>query len=552
MSFVSKLRERKVARMAIIYCIVAWGVLQVADIAVSVLGLPDWALRATLVLIVLLFPLALILSWMFKLTPQGLVPELESGKHWASSVCAPQSDQRPAVAVLPFSNSGPVEKGEYLADGVTGEILHGLTRIEGLRVPSRICSFRFKGIECSVQEAADKLRVDHILKGAIGKSDAGVKLSAELLDAATGAAVWSQSYEGLPEDIPLIEEKIAQGVGKALKVDCDCNTDTHDHEQRHRPANPDAYLAYLKGRHALHDATGESCRNAVSLFQDAIELEQKFPRAWAGLSLAYTWLARYGLILPTDGFPRAKTAALKALELDQGLAEAHLALAEVQLSQEWDFAAAEASLLRALELEPDSANVHLLYGHYLSMRRRYDEAVAEHRRAVELDPLLEEAHHGLADTLFLAGRYEEALNQLRRIGELAPGFPTAHLQARIALAQGRPQEALTCVEHEKLGWRRLYIGAIAHFRQGDVETAGQLLTELIDQHGDDGALQVAIVYAQMGEREKAFDWLQTALENHDPGCVELQVEPELEPLRSDPRFAQLIEAAGLGNGRAHN
>jgi tetratricopeptide (TPR) repeat protein len=295
----------------------------------------------------------------------------------------------------------------------------------------------------------------------------------------------------------------------------------------------------------MQEGTGQGCRKAVSYFQDTIELDSSFPRAWSGLALAHIWLARYGLIPPAEGFRRARTAALKALELDEQLAEAYLAIAQVQMSGDWDFVAAEASLHRALELDPDNAEAHSRYGHFLSMFGQLEPAIEARERALRLDPLSEEAHYGLADTLFIAGRYDEALHLLRRIEELSPDFPVEHLKARIALEQGLPAEALAIIEREKLEWRRLYIGAIARFRLGDLTAARQLLSDLINRYTHDALVQIAIVHTQMGEYDHAFEWLQNALEKRDPGIVELAADPEIAPLRSDPRFERLLKQAKL-------
>lgn len=200
---------------------------------------------------------------------------------------------------------------------------------------------------------------------------------------------------------------------------------------------------------------------------------------------------------------------------------------------------------RAIELDPTSAEIYIRYGHYLSMLGRTEEAIAARRRAVSLDPLSEPANAGLADTLFLAGRYGEALRELARIEEVAPEYPILHLRARIALAQGHYESALAHIAGERLEWRRLYISAIAHYRLGDRAKARDELAALVERHGKAIALQAAIVHSQFGEFDAAFRWLETAVEQNDPGIVELMADPELEPLRSDARFPRLLREAGF-------
>lgn len=556
MSLISRLRERKVIRMAIIYFVLAWGILQVVDIAAGLLELPDWSLRATFALLVLFFPIALALSWIFRLSPQGLERESEEFNESCGEIIARPAnlthasignalDGRRAVAVLPFRSTDMLAADDYMADGLTEEILNSLARIKALRVPCRSSWLSFKKAECDARQTAERLSVDHILEGTVSGTTQNVTVSAKLLDTKNNSVLWSCSRNFQPDELSMIDQDISRGVAGALDVDLEAEDD--DRTAAGRLTSSDAYLAYLKGRHAMQDGTGHGCRKAVSYFEDTIELDDDYPRAWSGLSLAYTWLARYGLVRPEAGFSRARDAALRALELDENLAEAHLALAQVQLSHEWDFVAAEASLLRALELDPDSADANSRYGHFLGMFGRMEPAIQARERALIMEPLSEEAHLGLADTLFLSGRYDEALNRIQRLRELSPDFPTEHLRARIALKMGRPKDALDTIERETLEWRRLYISAIARFRLGDFTAAKQLLEELIGDYGDDAALQVAIVYTQMGEHDQAFNWLQTALENRDPGFVELQADPELAPLRSDPRLARLVQKANLNS-----
>lgn len=536
MSLISELRERKVVRMAIIYAVAGWGVLQIADIAAGVLALPDWTLRFTLAVIVLCFPLALVLSWFFKITPEGLRRET-----------APPPD-RPSVAVLPFrhesgeggaAGSSGGDGDDYLADGLTEETLNSLARIPALRVPSRRSCFRCRDSGAGPAGAAAELGVDYVVDGTLARTADGFRVAVELLDAGSDSVLWSRSWRHRGETVPEIHDEIARRVASALGVRAGSDPSSG------RTTSPRAYDAWLRGRHAAHRNTADGYREAVACYEEAIELDEDFAPALASLGRAYSWLARYGLITPRAGFRRARAAVERALALDGDLAEGHVALAEIQLSDETDFAAAEASLRRALELQPTNADTHAHLGHFLAMLGRLDEAIAVRQRSVELDPLSEQAHLGLADTLFLAGRHAEARHELNRIRELAPGFSVAHLQARIALAEGRPADALDIIGEEPLEWRRLYISAIALHRLGRTAEARSRLEELTRRYGGEIALQAAIVLAQFGEPDAAFRWLQTAVDQRDPGLIELRADPELEPLRSDPRYEGVLRSAGF-------
>jgi len=532
-SFISELRERKVVRMAIIYAVAGWGVLQIADIAAGVLGLPDWTLRFTLAVLVLCFPLALVLSWFFKITPEGLRRETAPLRH------------RRSVAVLPFrhhngaggDDGGP--RDDYLADGLTEETLNALAGIPDLRVPSRRSCFRCRDSATDLAKAAAELGVEYVVDGTLTRRAGGFTVSVELVDAGSDSVLWSRTWQHRGEAVPEIHQEIAREVASALGVRAGRDP------RSGRTTSPRAYDAWLRGRHAAHRNTADGLREAVSCFEEAIELDAGFAPALAALARAYSWLARYGLITPQAGFRRAREALDRALALDPQLAEGHVALAEIQLSDDRDFTAAEASLRRALDLQPENADTHAHLGHFLAMVGRLDEAIAVRQRSVELDPLSEQAHLGLADTLFLAGRHAAARHELNRIRELAPDFPVAHLEARIALAEDRPADALHIIGGEPLEWRRLYISAIALHRLGRTAEARSRLDELTGDYGDEIALQAAIVHAQFGEPDRAFHWLDTAIEQRDPGLIELRADPELEPLRSDPRYEDVLRGAGM-------
>ncbi|MEJ2604900.1 MAG: hypothetical protein P8172_16760, partial [Gammaproteobacteria bacterium] len=352
MSFLSELRERKVVRMAIIYAVAGWGLLQIADIAAGVLSLPDWTLRFTLALIVLCFPLALILSWFFRLTPAGL--------EWET----PPTPARASVAVLPFRLENGDEADAWLADGLTEETLQALAGIPELRVASRRSCFRLRDSAADVREAAERLGVDHVVEGVVSRHDGLVSVYAELVDAAADAVIWSESWQHRDGIAPTVHQEIARRVAAAL------NVPTRRRVEGEPATSAAAYHAWLRGRHAARRNTAEGYREAVACFEEAIALDAEFAPPRAALARAYVWLSRYGLVPATEGFRRARDAADDALALDPQLAAAHLAVAELQLSDDRDFTAAEASLRRALELEPASAEIHAHLGHLLAMLGR--------------------------------------------------------------------------------------------------------------------------------------------------------------------------------------
>jgi serine/threonine-protein kinase len=547
MSLFSELRRRKVFRVALIYAVGAWGVLQAMDVLGALAGLPDWTLRAVLVLLVAGFPFAILFSWAFRLSAFRI--EREDETPWMAAtpaadgegVSAAAAARRSPVAVVPFRNISGEAQNNYLADGLTHEVLRMLADIGALRVPARHAVCCGEDGRADLRGVAATLPVSHVLQGSVQRTGDSIEVDAELVDVASGEQTWSRAYDGLTGDLVRIAAALAQAAAGALGVPL-----AGVHRNKRRPVfSTEANTAYLKGRHALNRATTAGCLEAIEHFEVALAAAPTMARAHAGMANAYWWLASYGGLPPDHGYPRARDAAEKALVQDPDLAEAHLALAQVRLRYDWDFAAAEESFRRALQCEPSSAEVHDLYGHFLQMMGQHEQALAMRREAVRLDPLSRSAHRGLADSAFSGGALAEAVRELATIAEYSPDYPIHHLKARIELLQGRPREALDAIRHDPMNWRRLYISAIAYHRLGDSDSYQQALTELIASHGNDAGLQIAIVYAQAGDRDRAFEWLEKAFLQRDPGLIELVSDPELEPLRGDERFRSLEERVGF-------
>lgn len=547
MSLISELQRRKVFKAALLYAVGAWGVLQAADVLSALAGLPDWTLRAVLVALVAGFPVAMLFSWAFRVSAFRIKREDEDPSTTASpgadSEGLQQTDagKRSPVAVVPFRNLSGEAHNSYLADGLTHEVLGVLAGIGALRVPERHSVCCGEDGRADLRGVAATLPVSHVLQGSVQRLDDSLKVDAELIDVFSGERTWSEAYDGLTGDLVRIASELAQAAAAALGVPL-----ADVSRRKRRPGfRSEANIAYLKGRHALNRSTAAGCFEAIEHFEVALAAAPTMARAHAGMANAYWWLASYGGLEPDHGYPRARDAAERALAHEPDLAEAHLALAQVRLRYDWNFAAAEESFRQALIFDPSSAEVHELYGHFLQMMGKHDEAIAMRREAVRLDPLSRSAHRALADSAFCAGALDEAVRELETIAEFSPDYPIHHLKARIELRRGRPREALDAIGSDSMNWRRLYIGAIAYHRLGDSDSYRKALKELIDSHSHDAGLQIAIVYAQAGDKDKAFEWLERAFQQRDPGLIELESDPELEPLHGDERFRSLQERMGF-------
>ncbi len=542
MSLLSELRRRKVFRVALIYAVGAWGVLQAVDVLGALAGWPDWTLRAVLLLLLIGFPIALLLSWAFRVSLFGIerednfrMPRLSLTTNSKRSAGHGAGGRLNPVAVFPFRNLSGEDRNNYLADGLTEEVLGVMADYGALRIPARNSLCCGADGKVDLRAVAAALPAAHVLQGTLQRTDDRLHVDAELINVSSGDQTWSQTYDGSPGDLMQVAAAIARTAVTALGL-----TGTKKPgDVREVEFGAEASTAFLKGRHALNRATAAGCLEAVEHFELALAIAPSMARAHAGMANAYWWLASYGGLPPDQGYPRARAAAEQALALDANLAEAHLALAQVRLRYEWDFAAAEESFHHALQREPSSAQAHDLYGHFLQMMGEHEKALDMRREAVRLDPLSLSAHRGLADSAFSAGTLTLALQELETIAEFSPEFPIQHLKARIELVRGRPREALDAIQRDPMRWRRLYIGAIAHHRLGDTEAYKNELKQLIDLHGEEAGLQIALVYAQTGENDQAFAWLEKAFQQRDPGLVELQSDPELEPLRNDERFRSL-------------
>jgi len=417
MSLISELKRRNVFRVALLYLVAGWVILQVAQLLFDVLKLPDWTSRLVLGLLMLGFPLALIFSWVYELTPEGLkrehevernasitaetarkldlivvgllvvaivvvaverfiprtapIPAASDAASGASSAEAPVQAAAKSIAVLPFVNISGDTANEYFADGLSEELLNLLAKIPELRVAARTSAFKFKNEKIDVQEVAQKLNVAHILEGSVRKSGNKVRITAQLIKAADGYHLWSETYDRTLDDIFVVQDDIAGEVVKALKLTLLGPTPV----PRSKPVDSEAYNLALQGRFFFDRRGRKDLERAVEYFRRSLERDPGYAPAWAGLSQAYARQADFGHVPAADGYRQAREAAEKALALDPQLADAHLAMGWIQSSYDWDWVAADASILRALELEPGGAEVLRHAGIQAYTLGRWNEAI---------------------------------------------------------------------------------------------------------------------------------------------------------------------------------
>lgn len=464
----------------------------------------------------------------------------------------------PSIAVLPFVNMSRDDENEYFADGLAEELLNVLAKMRGLRVASRTSAFSFKGKEVDIPTVARKLNVATVLEGSVRKSGKRVRITAQLIEVATDSHLWSETYDRELDDIFAVQDDIAQSVVKELRetllgkhAAADPGTAASAQaEVRHavvgRSDNPEAFELYLQAKFFGTRLTQPDTDRAIALFERAIAIDPAFALAWAELSEVHQKQAGYGFAPIEAGFERAREAARRALAIAPGLAEAHLALAGVLQAHDWNWAAAEASYRRALELAPGSARAVRYAAIAAKILGRLDEALALMQQSLTLDPLSVATHNSAAILWLWIDDADRAAEHCRLALDLDPHAALSHAIHSAALQmQGRPEEALAEAEREEHRVFRCLALAYRHYEMGHTAEADAALRELIDDHGWTAAYQVAMVYAGRNDADHAFEWLERAFDQRDPGVPQAAGDPWLRPLHGDPRWAAFVKRLGF-------
>ncbi|MGA9308277.1 MAG: tetratricopeptide repeat protein [Candidatus Sulfotelmatobacter sp.] len=456
-----------------------------------------------------------------------------------------------SLAVLPLQNLSGDPSQDYIADGMTEELIGRLSRIHGLRVISRTSTMHFKNTQLSVPEIARILAVDAIVEGSLVQEGHEIRVHAQLIRAATDEHIWAGEYQRQYQSILELQEEVARNIVEQIQL----NLTPEDRARlaSQSPVDPEAYESYLRGRNYFNQRTEDALHKSIASFQQAITRDPAYAPAYSGLAEAYAMLGFRGGFPSKDALSGAKRAALKAIELDDALAEPHASLAFIAETYEWDWPAAEREYKRALELNPSYAQAHNWYAGYLTYTGRFDEGIAEAMRARELDPLSLPINNALGGRLLAAGRYDEALRQVQATLELDQHFAPAHQTLGwVYLHSGKQDDAIREFQSalELAGTAdtdiQLDLG-FAYAVSGRLDEAKRILANLrqLQQQGMVPAASLATLYGALGESNEAFVWLEKAYEEKDPQLTYLKAGRRFEPLRGDPRFGQLVRRVGL-------
>ena len=458
--------------------------------------------------------------------------------------------------MLPLENLSGDPAQEYFADGMTDALITDLAQVSALRVISRTSVMRYKGTRKPLPEIARELNVDAVVEGTVVRSANRVRINAQLIQALPEHHLWANAYERDVADVVALQGDVARAIATEIQIKLTPQEQTR--LARVQRLDPEVLEAYLKGRYEWNKWTEEGLKKSIEYFEQAIQKDPNYAQAWAGLSDTYQLLGIFGFWPPEVAAPKAKAAALKALELDETLSDAHASLAGVLWLQERSWSAAEKELQRAIALNPNNAWAHQTQGYHLSCAARFDEAIAEMKRARELDPLSSNKQQSLAATLYRAGRYDEALQQFREVPDGDVNAERRHRwMATIYERKGRQKEAmaelltaLRVAGEKDLAERveRKYVSygffeAKKTFLWGDIrEKQKRAKTGVVQRSWI--SYWIAADYAMLGETDKAFEWLDKAF-REGPNLMYLKVDDNFEPLRSEPRFQELVRRIGL-------
>ena len=573
----TELKRRNVYKVAVAYGVVAWLLMQIASQIFPFFEIPNWVVRLVVLLLIVGFPIALIIAWAFEVTPEGIkrteaadaAGQRSRGVAWVYVVLIGAAlsvalffvgrytarhgtsqvrelttgSLGKSIAVLPLVNESGDPKDEYFSDGLSEELIAALAQISGLKVIGRSSSFRFKDRKEEPKTIGEKLGVNTLLDGTVRKQGDRVRIVAELVNAADGIQLWTQTFDRQLKDIFAVQEEIARAVAESLKVTL-LGSDSRS-AQASATNNAEAHNAYLQGHFYLLRRNVEDFRKAIDYYDQAIQLDPNYALAYAERGEAWAFMGDLTGQRPT-AYPKARTDAEKAVAIAPTLAEARAALGWVLCLADWKFAEGLAELKRAKELSPANPTANDLLARIIVYLGRFDEAEHQARQAMELDPLSTVTQGNLARVLFYAGKLDEADAVARKAAELQPTGAGAHrFQVLVAAQRGDGETALREAQLEPdPGFRRFEL-AVAHHVRGDRAAADAALADLIANAREGFAYQIAEVYALRGEKDKAFEWLQIALEARDAGMLGLLVDPLLRSLRDDPRYKNLLAKVGL-------
>jgi TolB-like protein/thioredoxin-like negative regulator of GroEL len=570
MSFFDELKRRNVIRVGIAYIVTSWALVEVSSVLFPTFDAPEWAMRAVVLLLVTGLPIALLVAWMFEITPEGIRKEDGADttdealfkartarkadlaiivvlglivtyfvveKIWLSGVVRGNMN---AIAVLPFTDMSPRRDKQYFAEGLTVELLNMLSRVTDLRVTGKTSAFQFKDYQGDFQSIGETLNVDTILEGSVRTVDNKVRITTNLIDAEEGHTLWSANYDRQLNNIFQVQDEIARAVVEALEA----RLLDSEEEPTDRVVIAEAYTAYQQGIYLQGQLTVDDQQSAIDYFQQAITKDPGFAEPLVGMADANLMLALNMVAIDRDeGIGKATGYLDQALRLDPDLADAHVSKALIKQINFRDFFGAELDLKRALDIDSKHITALRRLGTIYGMQGRYDEAMGMFQQIIDRDPLNTPTYSNYSYNALAAGNLPVAEQMIGKVLEFSPKSIFANFQlTRVHLAKGELAEAKLAIKREPHPvWKNIGLGMIACM-EGDHAGGISIADELIEQRE---IFNAAEIYGLCGDTEKVFELLQQAAEDRDPALTEMQLSWALARLRDDPRWIEILKVMGL-------
>ena len=600
----AELKRRNVYKVAVAYLVASWLLIQIATQVFPFFEVPNWAVRLVVLLLILGFPAALIFSWAFEITPEGIKRESEIGPgksvtrktgrklvgltvvlaviaaglfvfqfvrpkaepqksvttHPSGEVKAPISPK--SVAVMAFNNLSDDKGSEYFSDGISEELLTVLQKIPGLHVAARTSAFSFKGRNATAQEIGEKLGVAHLVEGSVRKAGDMVRIAARLTQANTGEEQWSENYTRNLKDVFAVQTELAQTIVEQLRGQLTGgagNPTTKAQIQAEVRAaekggtkDVEAHEAYLQGRFFINRHSEKETDQARAAFERAVQLDSQFPLAWAGLAQTHIWYCNFATEGGLKGFnahlAAAREALEKALAIEPDMPEALSARAIIETNFDYNWKGAAETLSKALAVAPGDPSLLSWSGNLALSRGQLTEALDFYRRSVAVDPVNPLTREFLAAALSVLGHQEEARREYARVIELNPSAPNSYAAIGLTyLLQGKFEEAATAAQKDAADWARLLIVSCARWGQKRIPESDAALAELIAKVSETGAYQIAEAYAYRNDKDHAFEWLERARRQRDGGLPSLRPDTLLPNLHDDPRWNAFLSTMGLAD-----
>ena len=573
--FWQELKRRKVVRRNTVYAATAFVILELVSIVGDPLKLPDWTLLLVIILLSIGFIISLIASWVYEINSEGDIEKTKpaheekqyevpaTSSNWKIATyisfvvivaliilnIIPRGNSfldtagiDKSIAVLPFENMSDDTIFSHLGDAITDEIIMQLYKIKTFEVRSRTSIMQYKNTEKGSPVIGQELSVNYLLGGSTQRYEDQIRIRVHLTQASTDNQIWGHVFEGEWKDIFDIQIKVAKQVAEELKTVL--SPDEVKSIEKEPTNNVEAYNLYLQGRYLWHSFDRDDKDRSLEYYNRALEIDPNFARAYAGLAIIYHQYSEFGYFPSKEVIPLARKAAMKALELNNTLDEAHVVLAWMKATSDFDWTGSERGFKHALEINPNSAFGHLGYSFFLSYVGRHNEAILETQKAVELDPMDVNMRANLGLHYYCKREYDTAIEEYRKILELSPNSWYARSHLAVALSQkGLYNEAIE--EYAKMEfiqifhWHLGYIYGIAGNRDKALEILNQYLE--LSKKEFVSPIHIAIIYIGLGEKDNALEWLEKTYEQNEAGLQFIKVDPMYDNLRSDPRFQDLIE-----------